>query len=62
MQRRDAVLEEKLGDWTIVTRNSNQQKDGNSCGVFVLMVGLFSSNLVQAQSQIHCFMIKLKSQ
>ena len=41
MQKRDAALEEKLGDWTIVSRSSNQQKDGNSCGIFVLMVGHF---------------------
>ena len=45
MQKRDAALEEKLGDWTIVSRSSNQQKDGNSCGIFVLMVGHFFVNM-----------------
>ena len=38
MRYREQYVPEGLTEWTVVAMQSNQQQDGDSCGVFTCMV------------------------
>jgi len=42
MEKRDRMVGEQLGAWTITEKKSNKQTDSSSCGVFALMVSFIS--------------------